>query len=230
MKKTTTTRRGARKPSAEPCAVTDDEASVPEPALKKRGRKAATPKPDEGETDNSVATTSKPTRRGRGQAGAASETEEEDDAGQGHEKADVAEVKPKRGRPRKGTITTPAVPEAIKEEEAETPPVATTTGRKKASAAASSRSKTSTVLTSNVRATRKTAGPAKEAEGETDPGVDKENNDSQDEVVITKTTRGRPKKGVSAAAKEVKEEAASEPELGTTAKRSTRSTRARTRT
>jgi hypothetical protein len=103
-----------------------------------------------GETDNTVASTSKTatktTKRGRGRTGAASETKEEDNAGQGHEKIDGAETKPRRGRPRKDTVTTtPTVQKAIKEE-AEILPVATTAlGPKKKASAPASRSKASTI-------------------------------------------------------------------------------------
>ncbi|KAF5365414.1 hypothetical protein D9758_010813 [Tetrapyrgos nigripes] len=231
-KSTTTTRRGGgKKASAEPSATTDDESSVPAP--KKRGRKPATPKPDE--EDSSTTTTKPKTRHGRSRAGVASETEEEDEDGAGDE-IQVVAVKPKRGRPRKGnvTATAAAVPDPIKEEDTDalTPSAALAPSKKTTSATAAprSRSKGSAIPTSKARVTRKTAtSTAPEEEGQTDPDVDKENNDSQDEVVITKTTRGRPKKA-QGAAKEVKEEVMTEPELGTTAKRTTRATRARTRT
>jgi len=223
-KPTTTTNR-ARAQSKTPAVVTanttDDEfndTSVP----KRLGRKATT-KSDTIEAEAAAPAVPK-TRRGRSRTAGGTTSGTEDEKKEDYEGTEEREpvVKPKRGRPRKGTtsaVVAPAVPNAIKEEESDS----SSSIMKPAS-----RAKTLSGIPKTTRTTRATRAASSSAvsgtagTAEEDLGVNKEN----DEAVVTKTRIGRLRKATGSA---VKEEVVTEPELGMSTRR-TRGVRTRTKT
>ncbi|KAK7434027.1 hypothetical protein VKT23_020426 [Stygiomarasmius scandens] len=154
------------------------------------------------------------TRRGRSRTAGGTTSGTEDEKKEEYEGAEKREpvVKPKRGRPRKGTtstVVTPAVPNAIKEEESDSSP----STMKPASQAKTLSGIPKTTRTMRAtRATSSSAAPGTAGTAEEDLDVNKEN----DEAVVTKTRIGRLRKATGSA---VKEEVVMEPELGMSTRR-----------